>query len=185
MEIISRKQAILEESKYYYTGCPCKNGHLSKRFTSNGTCYQCVLDRNAIYQENNPEKVKASKSKWYRKVKSEEYEKEDRSFISVTAYISRTKLRLLKHRYNISEDEVKSLLKSNNYLCHICNEPETSKTKDGRTIQLSVDHCHETGKVRGMLCYKCNTALGLLKDSKELFLSAIQYLERCSLADAQ
>ena len=40
---------------------------------------------------------------------------------------------------------------------------------DGSEMPLSVDHCHETGKVRGLLCHRCNTAIGLLRDDPERF----------------
>ena len=54
----------------------------------------------------------------------------------------------------------------------ICKAPETLQNKN-----LAVDHCHKTGKVRGLLCSKCNKGLGLFKDSKELLTTAIEYLE--------
>lgn len=178
MNILNRKEAINQKSKYYYTGCPCKNGHLSKRLTSNGTCYQCILNRNKIYTRNNQDKIKNLKKKWYERTKTSEYKKQYRGFDLVESYISKTKLRQLTRRYNISEKEYLELLQSNDSLCHICNKKETAKTKDGKEIMLSVDHCHDTGKIRGLLCYTCNTALGLFKDSEELLSNAILYLKR-------
>lgn len=62
------------------------------------------------------------------------------------------------------------MLTSQGGTCAICHGTATV----GR---LAVDHCHLTGKVRGLLCTNCNTALGKLKDSKELLLNAINYLE--------
>jgi len=41
---------------------------------------------------------------------------------------------------------------------------------------LSVDHCHNTNKVRGLLCSRCNTALGLLKDDENTILNALMYV---------
>jgi hypothetical protein len=58
--------------------------------------------------------------------------------------------------------------------CAICN----STLNSSRYTKLAVDHDHRTGKVRGLLCTNCNTALGLMKDSVERFESAIQYLKR-------
>jgi len=43
-------------------------------------------------------------------------------------------------------------------------------------IGLSVDHNHKTGKIRGLLCTKCNTALGIMEENKELMLKLINYL---------
>lgn len=54
--------------------------------------------------------------------------------------------------------------------CAICEQPE----KNGKS--LSIDHDHDSGKVRGLLCNNCNRALGLLKDDKEMLSKAIHYL---------
>ena len=43
---------------------------------------------------------------------------------------------------------------------------------------LAVDHCHKTGKIRGLLCMRCNTALGMFKDDPSLLLRAIEYLKQ-------
>lgn len=83
----------------------------------------------------------------------------------------------LNKQFGITLDEYDAMLKKQNFVCAICGEKETainSKTK--KTVDLSVDHCHETGKIRGLLCSKCNTGLGLFKDSKDLLQKAIDYL---------
>lgn len=56
-------------------------------------------------------------------------------------------------------------------VCAICHK------KESRKEFLSIDHCHETGRVRGLLCTDCNQALGLLKDDTQVMLRAVQYLE--------
>ena len=43
---------------------------------------------------------------------------------------------------------------------------------------LALDHCHKTGRIRGLLCMRCNTALGLLKDDQGLLSKAIEYLQK-------
>ena len=60
--------------------------------------------------------------------------------------------------------------------CAICN----CELNSTRYTKLAVDHCHKTGKLRGLLCTNCNTGLGLFKESKERFESAIRYLEQHS-----
>ena len=50
-------------------------------------------------------------------------------------------------------------------------------TRLGKVRALSVDHDHQTGKVRGLLCSDCNTGIGKLKEKRETFLSAIKYLD--------
>lgn len=79
-----------------------------------------------------------------------------------------SKNRHLLQRYGISLDEYRNLLEGQGGLCLICNIKSNYK--------LHVDHCHTTGKVRGLLCGSCNRALGLLKDNTMFLLKAIEYL---------
>jgi hypothetical protein len=78
----------------------------------------------------------------------------------------------LKRNFNITLEKYNEILISQNYKCCICNNYETSY----RNEVLSVDHCHNTGKIRGLLCNTCNRALGLFKDNVELLTNAIKYL---------
>jgi len=64
------------------------------------------------------------------------------------------------------------MLKEQGGGCAICGETKPLKGKN----YLCVDHCHETGEVRGILCHACNTGLGKFKDSPELLHTAINYL---------
>lgn len=67
-----------------------------------------------------------------------------------------------------------------NGLCKICNQPETYKTdnnKHKKIKRLSIDHCHKTNKIRGLLCQNCNTSLGGFKDSIDILQAAINYLK--------
>jgi hypothetical protein len=79
--------------------------------------------------------------------------------------------RKLYARYGITHDQYVSLLEKQNNACLICESPATSPTS------LFVDHNHDTGEVRGLLCHHCNTALGLFKDSPQLLKKAVSYLE--------
>lgn len=84
----------------------------------------------------------------------------------------------LKRKYGISVDEYDQLLVEQNGVCAICRSKESHVYKSGKLKDLSVDHCHSTGKVRGLLCVKCNRALGYLDDSIERINRAITYLEK-------
>lgn len=79
----------------------------------------------------------------------------------------------LKRNYGISLDEYHELVKQQNGVCAICKSPPP----EGRKKRLSIDHCHNTGVVRGLLCDNCNRSLGLLKDSIDVLENAIQYLK--------
>ena len=82
----------------------------------------------------------------------------------------------LKRMYGVTTEQYNDMETAQNGLCAICNQPESSKDKDGGPRMLAVDHCHETGKVRGLLCSGCNTALGGFKDSVQLLDAANNYL---------
>lgn len=74
-------------------------------------------------------------------------------------------------RYKISMEEYQSLLKSQNHKCKICQRTEVQVGK-----RLAVDHCHSTGQIRGLLCSKCNQAVGLLNDDPNLGDNLSRYL---------
>jgi hypothetical protein len=58
--------------------------------------------------------------------------------------------------------------------CGICR----THLNSSRYTKLAADHCHKTKKIRGLLCTQCNTAIGLMKDSTERLLAAVEYLKR-------
>lgn len=76
-----------------------------------------------------------------------------------------------KRRYGITAAEVDALIKSQDSRCRICNRPFTEELKP------VVDHDHDTGEVRGILCDPCNRGLGQFGDSSDRLRSAIRYLE--------
>ena len=84
--------------------------------------------------------------------------------------------RLLKRNYGIDYSTVKSLYEQQARKCAICGG-EGFKMAEHHKLKLVVDHCHATGKVRGLLCHNCNRGLGLFKDSITNLLRAIEYLE--------
>lgn len=81
--------------------------------------------------------------------------------------------RFIQFTYNISWEHYEQMLQAQNGCCAICK----SKVSSSRTTRLFVDHCHETLKVRGLLCSSCNHGLGLFKDSPTVIKSALKYLE--------
>jgi len=75
--------------------------------------------------------------------------------------------------YGITLDDYNKMFAEQEGKCSICG---THVCSTGRA--LAVDHDHETGKVRGLLCANCNTALGKFNDDVELLKKAIDYLRR-------
>jgi hypothetical protein len=81
-----------------------------------------------------------------------------------------------KRRYGITLAGYNALLEKQGGVCAICHQPQRETHKNGKAYMLAVDHDHSTGKVRGLLCNKCNQALGALSDSVTLLQRAIDYL---------
>lgn len=83
----------------------------------------------------------------------------------------------LQREYGITQQQYDVLLSRQGGVCAICKETKASK-RNGRVLPLHVDHCHASGKLRGILCANCNTALGKFRDDIKLLLRAVAYLKR-------
>jgi hypothetical protein len=81
----------------------------------------------------------------------------------------------LRNEYGITEEDYDIIYKEQSGVCAICGRPETRFSK-GKITLLCVDHDHETGRVRGLLCHRCNTVIGMF-DSVELLDKAKKYLK--------
>jgi Autographiviridae endonuclease VII len=107
------------------------------------------------------------------RARSAEYQRKWR-----TDNIRRARSSELKSSYGITIDDYEKLLEIQNHACAICGGKEGSVQANGKPFGLAVDHCHDTDKVRGLLCSHCNRGLGFFEDSIERLHSAIDYLRR-------
>jgi len=147
-----RKDARARGDKYYMPLHPCVRGHLSKRLVKYGQCLECAKEHARLARQKRP---------------SDHYLKFERPS-------------KLKRLYGLTEEGYERLLKGQNSGCAICgsSDPGGRLYKRCRIKHFNVDHDHKNGKVRGLLCQKCNRALGLLDDSPERALKVAQYLRR-------
>jgi hypothetical protein len=79
----------------------------------------------------------------------------------------------LKKAFNLSVNEYDALLEKQNGVCAICKKVEIRKNS-----RLSVDHCHNSNIIRGLLCRTCNLGLGYFYDDTNLLNNAISYLQK-------
>ena len=81
--------------------------------------------------------------------------------------------------YGLTLEQYEAMVEYQDHKCKICGIPETDNALDktGNPKRLSIDHDHETGQIRGLLCNPCNTALGSFRDNVESLQRAILYLE--------
>ena len=87
------------------------------------------------------------------------------------------KLRYLESRYRITVEEFAKMETEQEGLCAICRKPP-----GGRWKRLHVDHDHATGKVRGLLCFRCNAMLGHAQDDTETLVRGARYLLEARVA---
>jgi hypothetical protein len=92
---------------------------------------------------------------------------------NITRNIDYHKAYQRKLKYNLTTEEYDAKLRSQNYSCAICNIHRDDYSKD-----FAVDHCHQTGKVRALLCNNCNCGLGFFKDNPRIIKKAISYLDK-------
>ena len=134
-------------------------------------------------RERNPESTKASRAKWAannpEKVKAaarrgEEKRRTDPGQRARRAeYRRRRENEVMPHlkKFGISADDYRRMLSAQGGVCAVCRRPCAT----GR--RLAVDHCHVTGRVRGLLCSNCNRSAGLLRDDPVLIRALAAYLE--------
>lgn len=143
MEIVDRATAKSRGLLRYYTGVPCKHGHVSERYTSAANCIECtVLGLKAYYSKDPKRRNKSAEAGF------------------------RHRLR----KYGLTPDSYSALLKKQKGVCAIC------KNTCSTGYRLAVDHCHASGRVRGLLCRTCNIVLGKFQDDVSRFARAAQYL---------
>jgi hypothetical protein len=80
-----------------------------------------------------------------------------------------------KYRFGVDQAAYNALFEAQSGVCAICRRPETASFR-GRVKQLSLDHDHQTGRIRGLLCGNCNIMIGQAQDSIVLLTSMIDYL---------
>lgn len=86
--------------------------------------------------------------------------------------------------YNLTEEQYDQMLAAQGGVCAICKNPETAlDSRTGEPRRLAVDHCHTSGRVRGLLCMTCNRMLGASKDDPAVLKAAAAYLAEVAPMD--
>lgn len=132
-----------------------------------GECRVCEREITRKSYTRNPEKHCAASRKWRRDYR------EQHNASKLARYHKNPGKHNAKRRnwkYGLADGQYESILLSQGGGCAIC----------GGKYRLSVDHCHDDGSVRGILCAKCNSALGFLDDSFPRVVNAASYLRKFS-----
>ena len=190
----TKRAALAVGEQFYYTGKACRRGHLSLRYASSGNCRECI----ALVRKKGMMNFRGKSS-----VRSSEDQRraEHAAANGYTEYVPISKcpkghaLRFVtnnncvecnresnkkrrhsakwsrvKKLYGLDQADILKMLSEQHGKCGICGI--------GIEKKYHIDHCHNTKRVRGLLCSRCNQGIGLLRESKRIMLLAIEYLEK-------
>lgn len=145
-------------------------------------CKKCLNKASIVWMKNNPEKASKSQKLWASK--NPEKRKKIKERWTKNNPERAKACYLVKYWPNLSPEAAlanyRAMLNNQSDACAICFSVETKPDRrTGKIKDLCVDHDHKTGQVRGLLCDKCNIAIGLLEADKgiALFESAIAYIK--------
>lgn len=124
------------------------------------------------YNKINKEKIIEQKKEWHRNNKEKNLRK-NKEWREQNKDLIRN--RRFERKYGITLEQYTFMLDQQNGVCKICKQPETRKLF-GKVVALLIDHDHNTGKIRGLLCNKCNGMLGLSNDNPDILIAGAEYL---------
>ena len=133
---------------YFYGDSRVKSGLTA-------VCKSCIIISSKKWRMNNQERVRKTCLNWYKKNKE------------------RVKDRRLRRDYDITIDDYNKMLEEQGGCCKICGAHEDNFKKS-----LNIDHCHDTGYVRSLLCMDCNTGIGRFKEDVKILAKAIDYINK-------
>jgi hypothetical protein len=151
--ISARGTAKANGDSTYTLNCP-KHGETTAYVS--GGCLKCRRVNVEAWQEKNPTYFI------------------DRHKETYDPAVAREK-RLMKE-YNMTIADYDAMLLEQEGNCKVCSKPHSGNVNGDTNKPMFIDHCHTSGKVRGLLCHNCNTALGHIKDDVELATKLIKYL---------
>lgn len=123
-----------------------------------------------IWRDTHKDSEKASKARWRENNRDRIHQ---HALTYRKAHPYSTRARDLRNKYNLTPKQYDDMLELQNNQCAICGKSPMENKK-----RLSVDHCHKTKRVRGLLCYRCNTGLASFKDDGSLLYTAHKYIAR-------
>lgn len=137
-----------------------------RKSKKNGTNSRCRICHSGQRKSWDQEAVKASGKRWRERTGYKQKSKP-------RPYSKQTYAYNIKQKYGISIEERDVIAAKQGHKCAICGVPEMELNSS-----LAIDHCHQTGTVRGLLCKQCNLGVGNMKDDVNILKNAIVYLTR-------
>lgn len=165
-------------------------------------CNQCKLEKDRRWKDSHREQHRASAGKAKKEARllfraglsteepkanvwSREYRKQEPELHKQWAKKIRDKYgefrsaQEISRTRNITVEQYLQMFEEQNFLCAICNQPETRKSRTaGQLCRLAIDHNHTTGIVRELLCHACNQVIGHSRENIEILTKAVKYLQK-------
>lgn len=157
MITITRTQAIVQNLPQYFTGKPCRHGHLCNRYVADWRCVKCAVMHASTWSKANPEKIAATAKRVYARRSND------------PAFVARRRVNSRKH----ARKHLPRPTRAMPLTCECCG----GGPKLGGTV-MHLDHDHRTGAFRGWLCGSCNVGIGALGDDIAGLEHALAYLKR-------
>jgi len=162
-----------------------------RKIVSKGTCKICYarffikgdfITKDGRFADVNPEELGLTIPTKEKLIERQE-RRSELGKISRKKNLKRHKNNELKKNFGITLKTYNKMLEEQNGVCAICGGVETAE-RNGRVLSLAVDHDHNTGKVRALLCQACNHGIGHMRDSPTLLTAAINYLKNHASSEA-
>ena len=153
-----------------FIGTPCKKcGNTERYISGNHNCIKCAK----AYSKRR--RIDGKNEEWRKKNKELVNEYNKTRYRALTDEEKKQRLRKQHIRtYGIQPEDYERMLSEQNGVCACCGDTEMNKNKK----HLSIDHCHHTGRVRALLCDRCNRGLGAFGDNIDNLRNAVLYLEK-------
>lgn len=123
--------------------------------------------KSQTWRARHPEANRAAQVRWHAE-----------RVLSDPAFLAGKRTRETMRRHGLSQEQMDEWVSSQGGVCAICGGLPGKIGRSTSPGRLHIDHCHSTGKIRGLLCGRCNTMLGLAKDDPDILVRAINYLAK-------
>jgi hypothetical protein len=150
----------------FYTAHECIDGH-------RGECRTCFQAQALARAEANPalREIARERARKWLEDNPERKRAYNRAYAEAGKKGASDRRSHLKRHFGITPEDYNRMLAEQGGGCAVCGDPP------GATA-LHVDHCHDSGRVRGLLCFRCNSALGNLRDDPTIVMAEWCYLTR-------
>ncbi len=185
----------IEEGRKIYSGSSCRKCGHTQRYVNGHSCINCLKQATTLRNPEISKRYNSSEEAKQRKVlRAREWRARQKTgklapgqtYVDFNASDFKTKEQLkyinerlirptsrhqydLKRKYGMTLDEYNQKYDDQNGTCKICGDAN---------VRLVVDHCHESGIIRDLLCHGCNVALGFARDRVDILSNMVEYLSR-------